>query len=185
MNADRTTFAYELKDSLARLSLPSASRDGNFKLAWTNSVCILFLLIGICGARQGVIAIKPAPPLQEVIPVVLQPVTLPPQQEVQPRPATEAENNNPRARGGGHSTDAEHQFQRADHRFVGRAREYVCRAAAGTVAAKGTGQHRQQHRRRRRAACAAVSQNWRNKPESRARSVFLLTGDDAGECRFS
>jgi TonB family protein len=95
MNADRTTSTYELKDSLARLCLPSASRDGNLKLAWTNSVCILFLLIGICGARQGVIAIKPAPPLQEVIPVVLQPVTLPPQQEVQPRPATEAENNNP------------------------------------------------------------------------------------------
>jgi hypothetical protein len=33
--------------------LPSASRDANLKLAWVNSICILFLLIGIAGARRG------------------------------------------------------------------------------------------------------------------------------------
>jgi TonB family protein len=95
MNADRTTSTYELKDSLARLSLPSASRDANLKLAWTNSVCILFLLIGICGARQGVVAIRPAPPLQEIIPVVVQPVTLPPQLEVQQSRPDTAQDVNP------------------------------------------------------------------------------------------
>ena len=94
-DASQTTRGYELKDSLARMSLPSASRDGNLKLAWTNSVCILFLIIGICGARQGVIAIKPAPPLQEIIPVVVQPVTLPPQQEIQQNRPDTAEDLNP------------------------------------------------------------------------------------------
>ena len=49
MDANQTTPRYELKDELARLCLPSASRDVNLKLAWVNSVCILFLLIGIRG----------------------------------------------------------------------------------------------------------------------------------------
>ena len=44
-----------------------------------NSVCILFLLIGILGARQGVIAIKPVPPIRVEVPVVVQPTVLPPQ----------------------------------------------------------------------------------------------------------
>ncbi len=63
--------AYELKDELARLCLPPASRDANLKLAWVNSVCILFLLIGLVGARRGLIAIKPAPPLEEIVPVIV------------------------------------------------------------------------------------------------------------------
>src|SRR5208282_854736 len=77
--AHQTTPAYELKDELARLCLPSATRDANLKLAWVNSVCILFLLIGLAGARRGVIAIKPVPPIREEIPVVIQPTVLPPQ----------------------------------------------------------------------------------------------------------
>lgn len=75
MDANRTT----LKSELARLSLPSASRDGNLKLAWVNSVCILFLLIGIVGARRGIISIRSLPPIRTVVPVVVMPQTLPPQ----------------------------------------------------------------------------------------------------------
>ena len=72
MDANQTAPRYELKDELARLCLPSASRDVNLKLAWVNSVCILFLLIGIAGARRGVIAIKPVPPIRVEVPVVVQ-----------------------------------------------------------------------------------------------------------------
>ncbi len=75
MDANRTT----LKSELARLSLPSANEDGNLKLAWVNSVCILFLLVGIVGARRGVISIKSLSPIREVVPVVVIPQTLPPQ----------------------------------------------------------------------------------------------------------
>jgi TonB family protein len=80
MDANQTSPAYELKDELARLCLPQAHRDANLKLAWVNSVCILFLLIGLLGARRGLISIKPAPPLVEIVPVILAPVTLPPQE---------------------------------------------------------------------------------------------------------
>lgn len=88
--------AYELKDELARLSLPSARREADQKLAWVNSICLLFLLIGLFGARRGLIDVKPAPPLQEMVPVILEPVTLPPQVTAEkPEPAGETKNDAP------------------------------------------------------------------------------------------
>ncbi len=87
MDANRTTPAYELKNDLARLCLPSAGRDANLKLAWVNSVCLLFLIIGFAGARRGAIAIKPVPPIHVEIPVVVVPTVLPPQAAA-PKPET-------------------------------------------------------------------------------------------------
>ena len=95
MDANRTTPAYELKDELARLCLPSASRDTNLKLAWVNSVCILFLIIGLVGARRSVIAIRPAPPIEEIVPVILEPVTLPPQATEEKEIRDETKNDAP------------------------------------------------------------------------------------------
>jgi protein TonB len=94
-DTNRNPPAYELKDELARLCLPSARRDAEQKLAWMNSVCLLFLLIGIVGARRGLIAIKPAPPLQEIVPVVVEPLTLPPQAATEKRETPEENKNEP------------------------------------------------------------------------------------------
>lgn len=95
MDANRTAPGYELKNELARLCLSTARREPERKLAWVNSVCLLFLLIGILGARQGVIAIKPVPPVREEVPVVVQPAVLPPQ-AVTPKPVQAEQNNQPR-----------------------------------------------------------------------------------------
>ena len=95
MDANQTSPAYELKNELARLCLPQANRDANLKLAWVNSVCILFLLIGIFGARRGLIAIKPAPPLEEIVPLILEPMTLPPQETTEKKVANEDKNDAP------------------------------------------------------------------------------------------
>jgi TonB family protein len=95
MDANRTISGYELKDELARFCLPSANRDANLKLAWVNSVCILFLLIGIVGARRGIIAIKPVPPIRVEVPIVIQPTVLPPQAIAQ-KPEQAEQNNQPR-----------------------------------------------------------------------------------------
>jgi protein TonB len=94
-NTDANRTSYELKDELARYCLPTANRDANLKLAWVNSVCILFLLIGIFGARRGMIAIKPVPPLSEIIPVVVEPMILPPSQTVEKKPVDEEKNDTP------------------------------------------------------------------------------------------
>ena len=95
MDANRTMPDYELKGELARLCLPQSRRDANLKLAWVNSVCILFLFIGIVGARRGVITIKPTPPLEEIIPVVVEPVILPPQETAGKKETDENKNDAP------------------------------------------------------------------------------------------
>jgi TonB family protein len=94
-DANRISPGYELKDELARLCLPSANRDANPKLAWVNSICIFFLLIGIAGARRGLIAIKPVPPIQEIVPVIIQPAVLPPQ-AIAPKPEQAEQTIQPR-----------------------------------------------------------------------------------------
>ncbi len=68
-----------LKSELARYCLPQANRDANRKLAWTNSICCLFLLIGIFGAKKPVTTLKSVKPIEEAIPVVIEPQAPPPQ----------------------------------------------------------------------------------------------------------
>jgi protein TonB len=82
--------SYALKSELARPCLPAASRDPNRKLAWMNSICILFLLIGIVGATSPIVSVKPVPPIQEITPVILE--NAPPPQTVT---ANQNENPNP------------------------------------------------------------------------------------------
>jgi len=65
-----------LKSELARLCLPAAGRDSDRKFAWMNSICLLFLAIGLFG-RPAAIRIQPLPPPQEIIPAVIEPVVLP------------------------------------------------------------------------------------------------------------
>jgi protein TonB len=79
MDANQALPVYELKDELARFCLPAARRSPDRKLAWMNSICILVLLIGCFGDKLGSVAIQPLPPVEEVVPVVIEPVTLPPQ----------------------------------------------------------------------------------------------------------
>ncbi|MGA3268083.1 MAG: TonB family protein [Verrucomicrobiota bacterium] len=94
MEANRVP-AYELKDELARMCLATARREPERKLAWVNSVCLFVLLIGILGARRGVIAIKPVPPIREAVPVIVQPAVLPPQVAM-PKAQMPQANNQPR-----------------------------------------------------------------------------------------
>jgi len=69
---------YELKSELARVCLPSAYQDPNRKLSWVNSLCLLFLLIGMVGSKPAAINIKNPPPLEEVIPTIIEPPPPPP-----------------------------------------------------------------------------------------------------------
>jgi TonB family protein len=93
MDANRTS--YGLKSELARYCLPSESPDANLKLAWVNSICILFLIIGIFGARRGIISIRNVPAIREVVPVVVIPQTLPPQKTVPQKKEVPRQQNQP------------------------------------------------------------------------------------------
>src|SRR5258708_7888852 len=74
----KTVPNYQLTSELAKFCLPSAHRDPNRKLAWVNSICLLFLLIGVLGARTPVTAIRPVKPQEESVPVIVEPVAPPP-----------------------------------------------------------------------------------------------------------
>jgi TonB family protein len=74
MDANRNSPGYELTDELARYCLPPANRDPNRKLAWVNSICLLFLIICVAGAKSVSIALQPPPPLPaESVPVLIEP----------------------------------------------------------------------------------------------------------------
>jgi protein TonB len=93
MDANQTS--YGLKSELARYCLSSERQDTNLKLAWVNSICILFLIIGIVGARRGIISIRNVPPIRQVVPVVVMPRTLPPQAVVPQKREQPRQQNQP------------------------------------------------------------------------------------------
>ena len=72
--SDTQTYTHcQLKSELARYCLPEAKRDPNRKLAWVNSICILFLLIGVFGSKPGTMDIQKSPPIEQLIPIVVEP----------------------------------------------------------------------------------------------------------------
>jgi protein TonB len=93
MDANRTNPGGTLKSELARYCLPGAKRDPDRRLAWVNSVCILFLLIGVLGMNPAAIATRVPPPIQEAVPVLVEPITPPPTTQTQPTPEPSEQNN--------------------------------------------------------------------------------------------
>ena len=91
LDANRTEPGYRLESELTRTALHAVERDPNRKLAWVNSVCILFLLIGITGSRPASIRIKPLPPVEEANAVIVEP--LPPPPQAQPEPQNQEQRN--------------------------------------------------------------------------------------------
>ena len=64
---------YQLSDGLARLCLPAEFRDSYRRLAWVDSICFLFLVIGLIGLRAPRIVERPLTPPPENVPVVFTP----------------------------------------------------------------------------------------------------------------
>lgn len=56
---------YRLKSDLAAYCLPRSAKDETRKLAWTNSVCLLFVVVAIMGLRQPVFILREAAPPPE------------------------------------------------------------------------------------------------------------------------
>ena len=80
LDTNRMMPRYELTSELARLGLSATvAQDRDRRLAWVNSVCILFLLIGVFGYKGGAAWNRPLPPIEEVVPAVVEPLPPPPQ----------------------------------------------------------------------------------------------------------
>src|SRR5690349_5128563 len=77
---------YHLSDDLARLCLPQEYRDSYRTLAWVNSICCLFLIVGLVGLRAPKVIHKPLTEMTEVVPVVFTPPEEPPKAEPEVKP---------------------------------------------------------------------------------------------------
>ena len=75
---------YALSDELARLCLPQAYQDSYRRLAWVNSICALFLMIGLIGLNPPKLNVRELPPLNEIIPIIIQPPDDAPEPEPKP-----------------------------------------------------------------------------------------------------
>lgn len=64
---------YQLSDDLARLCLPHEWKDSCRTLAWVNSVCFLFLVVGLVGLNPPKVVHRPLKEVAEVTPVVFTP----------------------------------------------------------------------------------------------------------------
>jgi len=84
-----------LRDELARCCLPETNRDPEAKLAWINSICLLFLLVGVLGAKRGAVSLRAPPPVDEIVPVILEPIVSPPQTRSESKPETTDQQNKP------------------------------------------------------------------------------------------
>jgi TonB family protein len=86
MDANQAKPGFELKSGLAQFSLQALDPVSDRRLAWVNSVCILFLLIGILGSKPAKMSLKPLPPVEEISAVVVEPITPPPQVSLPEQP---------------------------------------------------------------------------------------------------
>jgi protein TonB len=76
--------SYHLKSELARVCLPHPQGHPERTLAWVNSICFLFLLVALSGARPRLPSPKPVPVLEQPIPIIIQPLPqMPPPQAEQ------------------------------------------------------------------------------------------------------
>src|SRR6266496_2558616 len=76
---------YALHSDLAQFCLPAANRDANRKLAYVNSICSLFLAIGLAGINPPVLEQKVPEPIQQFVPVEIVQPPEPPKTEPQPQ----------------------------------------------------------------------------------------------------
>jgi protein TonB len=78
--------AYQLKSDLARVCLPAPERTAYRRLAWANSLCLFFLLIGVAGVQSRLPAQKAVPRLERPVPVIAEPLppAAPPAAEQKP-----------------------------------------------------------------------------------------------------
>jgi len=71
---------YQLSDDLARLCLPQEWRDSCRTLAWVNSVCALFLVVGLVGLKPQKVIHRPLKEVAEITPQIY----TPPEEPVKP-----------------------------------------------------------------------------------------------------
>src|SRR6266704_1026286 len=73
---------YPLSSDLAKLCLPAEFKDSYRRLAWVNSICFLFLAVGLVGFKAPKVVVRPLKKPPEAMEVYLPP---PEQPKIEPQ----------------------------------------------------------------------------------------------------
>jgi protein TonB len=84
-------YKYALSDDLARMCLPAEFKDSYRNLAWANSICFLFLVIGLVGVKAPKIVERPLTEILETVPVTF----TPPEEQSRPEPEVKQDEPEP------------------------------------------------------------------------------------------
>ena len=84
---------YSVASDLSKLCLPQEYKDSNRRLAWVNSICCFFLMIGFVGLKPPRVHIKTLSEVTEIVPVVI----VPPEDTPPPKPAEQPPEPEPTA----------------------------------------------------------------------------------------
>ena len=77
---------YRLSDDLARLCLPQEWKDSYRTLAWVNSICFMFLVVGLIGLRAPRVIHRQLTEFTDTVPVIFTPPEEPPKTEPDVKP---------------------------------------------------------------------------------------------------
>ena len=80
---------YALSSDLSKLCLPSEFKEPHRRLAWMNSICFLFLVVGLVGLKAPKVVVRPLSKVEDAVPVIFTP---PPEQ---PKPEPEVKPDEP------------------------------------------------------------------------------------------
>jgi len=69
---------YRLRSEMARVCLPTPQAQVQRHLAWTNSICLLFLIVGVVGFRPTPPPPPQARPLEQPVTLIAEPLPPPP-----------------------------------------------------------------------------------------------------------
>jgi len=86
---------YQLTDGLARLCLPQEFKDSYRNLAWVNSICFLFLVVGLVGLRPPAVFVRAITQPTDVMQIALPAEEPPPPTEFKPQEETDPIDNTP------------------------------------------------------------------------------------------
>jgi len=81
-----------ISSTVAKFYHETETRDPDRIIAWLNSVCILVLIIGIAGVKEGLQKPKPLPSIEQPIPAIVEPVQLPKQTTTEEQPKETEQN---------------------------------------------------------------------------------------------
>ena len=95
ISSSGSAASYALRSELAQFCFPAAHRDDQRKLAWVDSLCLGFLIIGAVGLKPPAPVVRTVVPVEEPMTTIVEPPPPSQPQELAPAETTEEISDQP------------------------------------------------------------------------------------------